>query len=162
MGGRWHLRALLVWLALMGAAYWGFDRYLAPKVVTTTAPASGQVEMPRSRDGHYYLKGSINGQPLVFLVDTGATSVAVSAAFARQAGLPRGYPLRFSTANGTTEGELVGGQTVEAGGLVVSNIDVGVGLQMEKPELALLGQSFLRHVDVLQSGDRLLLRRREP
>ncbi|HEY3433872.1 MAG TPA: TIGR02281 family clan AA aspartic protease [Rhodocyclaceae bacterium] len=162
MGGTWHFRALLLWLALMGAAYWAFDRYLSPKVATVSATTSGQVEIPRSRDGHYYLKGAINGQPLIFMVDTGASSVAVSTEFARQAKLPQGYPLNFSTANGTTRGELVSGQAVEAGGLTVSNIDVGVGIRMEKPDMALLGQSFLRHVDVLQSDDRLILRRRTP
>lgn len=160
MGSGWHFRALLVWLALMGAAYWGFERYLAPTVVTASAPASGQVVVPRSRDGHYYLKGSINGQPLVFMVDTGASAVAVSSAFARQARLPQGYPLRFNTANGSTEGELVSGQRVEAGGLTIANIDVVVGIQMERAELALLGQSFLRHVEVVQADDRLILRSR--
>ncbi|RTL48135.1 MAG: TIGR02281 family clan AA aspartic protease [Rhodocyclaceae bacterium] len=158
MGGAWHFRALLIWLAVLAVAYWGFDRYLAPKAVTTAAPASGQVDVPRSQDGHYYLKGAINGRPLIFMVDTGASSVAVSADFARAAGLPKGYPLRFSTANGSAEGELVSGQTVEAGGLTVSNIEVSVGIRMEQPDMALLGQSFLRHVEVVQSGDRLVLR----
>lgn len=158
MGGAWHFRALLIWLALLGAAYWGFDRYLSPQVAAVSA--TGEVTIPRSRDGHYYVAGSINGKPVTFLVDTGASSVAVSFEFARAAGLPRGYPLRFLTANGSTEGELVKGQTVEAGGLRLSNIDVGVGVRLDGPDHALLGQSFLRHVDVLQSGDRLVLRTR--
>lgn len=159
MGGAWHFRALLIWLALLGAAYWGFDHYLAPKVATVSA--AGEVTIPRSQDGHYYVSGSINGHPVTFLVDTGASTVAVSADFAREAGLPRGYPLRFETANGSTEGELVQNQAVEAGGLRVANIDVGVGIRLGAPNNALLGQSFLRHVDVLQSGDKLVLRARQ-
>lgn len=159
MGGAWHFRALLIWLALLGAAYWGFDQYLAPKVATVSA--AGEVTIPRASDGHYYVSGSINGHPVTFLVDTGASTVAVSADFAREAGLPRGYPLRFETANGSTEGELVQNQTVEAGGLRVANIDVGVGIRVGAPNSALLGQSYLRHVDVLQSGDRLVLRARQ-
>lgn len=158
MGGAWHFRALLIWLALLGVAYWGFDRFLAPKVATVSG--ADEVTIPRSRDGHYYVAGSINGHPLTFMVDTGASTVAVSADFARAANLPRGYPLRFQTAGGSTEGELVQNQTVEAGGLSLSNVDVGVGIRLDAPDHALLGQSFLRHVDVLQSGDRLVLKAR--
>lgn len=163
MGGAWHFRALLIWLALLGLAYWGFDHFLAPKVarVSVAGSATGEVTIPRSADGHYYVAGSINGRALTFLVDTGASTVAVSADFARNAGLPRGYPLRFETANGSTEGELVPNQTVEAGGLRVTNIDVGVGVRLGAPDSALLGQSFLRHVDVLQSGDQLVLKARQ-
>ena len=160
MGGRWHLRALLLWLALMAGAYWGFAHYLSPRVVTATLTPSGQVEIPRSRDGHYYLQGAINGQTLVFMVDTGASAVSVSAEFARRAGLPAGYPTRFETANGSRRGEVVAGQTVMAGGLTVAPIEVAVGLELERPDLALLGQSFLRHVTVIQDGDRLILRPR--
>jgi aspartyl protease family protein len=162
VGGGWHFRALLFWLALMAGVYLLIDRTMNPTVAVTATGKDGEVVVPRARDGHYYLRGSIQGQPIVFMVDTGASSVAVSAAFARRAGLPRGYPLRFSTANGSTEGELVSGQTVEAGGLRVSNIDVGVGINVGQDDMGLLGQSYLRHVEVLQADDRLILRRKAP
>ncbi|MGH8684378.1 MAG: retroviral-like aspartic protease family protein, partial [Nitrosospira sp.] len=70
-------------------------------------------------------------------------------------GLPGGMPASFSTANGTVMGEIVSGQTIEAGGIVVKGLSVGVGMA---GDMALLGQNFLRRVDVLQSDDKMVLR----
>lgn len=160
MNPGWHFRALTIWIAVMAALYFLFQDFLAPKVVDVSSMASGEVVIPRSTDGHYYLVGHINGQAVDFMVDTGATLVSVSTDLARAANLPSGYPTTFSTANGSHQGERVSGQTVEAAGLTVTNIEVGVGLDLGKPNQGLLGQSFLNHVDMIQSGDRLILRRR--
>lgn len=161
MNPQWHFRALLFWIALMSVLYFAFDTYLAPKVVKVSGPATGEIVIPRSGDGHYYLAGSINGQPVTFLIDTGATVVAISRQLAATAGVPRGEPTTFHSANGTQMGELVANQTVEAGGLVVSNIAVGVGVDLGKDDHALLGQNFLRRVSMIQRDDTLTLRVRQ-
>ena len=162
MNTRWHMRAFLFWIGLMALLYYAFDGYLAPKVVKVSGPTHGEIVIPRSRDGHYYLAGSINGQPVSFLVDTGASVVSISPRLARAAGLPAGYPTTFHSANGSHSGEMVPKQTVEAGGIVVSNIEVGVGIDLGRTDMALLGQNFLNRVDLNQSEDRLTLRiRRE-
>lgn len=158
MNSRWHFRALLIWLLLLAGVYLLFDKALAPKVAAVSTAGSGEVVIPQSRDGHYYLAGSINGKPITFMIDTGASSVAVSREFARSAGLPAGYPTTFSTANGTHQGEIVAHQTVEAGGISVSNIAIGVGLDMGRPDQGLLGQSFLNHVAVSQADGRMTLK----
>lgn len=160
MNPGWHYRALGIWIALMAVLYFLFQDYLAPKVVAVSTTANGEVVIPRSPDGHYYVAGSVNGRPVDFMVDTGATLVSVSAEFARAANLPSGYPTTFSTANGSHQGERVSNQTVDAGGLTVSNIEIGVGVDLGKPGRGLLGQSFLNHVEMIQSGDRLTLRQR--
>ena len=49
-----------------------------------------EVSLQRIRDGHYIANGSINGVPFVFLLDTGATDVAISTALARRLQLQRG------------------------------------------------------------------------
>jgi aspartyl protease family protein len=156
---RGHMAALAVWLAIFAGVYAFMDARLKPTVATLSpaGQARGEIEIPRSRDGHYYVQGSINGQPLVFMVDTGASMVSVGAASARAAGLPRGAPGEFVTAGGNVRGEIVPNQTVEAGGIRVGPLSVAVGVG---GDVALLGQNFLRHVDVLQSGDRMLLRLR--
>lgn len=158
MNQQWHFRALLIWIALLSVLYFTFDKYLAPKVVKVSGPSNGEVVIPRSGDGHYYLAGSINGQPVTFLIDTGASVVSISRQLSTAAGLPSGYPTTFHTANGSHNGELVANQTVEAGGLVVSNIEVGVGVDLGKADHALLGQNFLRRVSMIQRDDRLTLR----
>jgi aspartyl protease family protein len=154
-----HTGALVAWFALCGAFYVFFDSQQKPKVAVASGldQARGEIVIPRSRDGHYYVAGSIQGHPVTFMVDTGATTVVVAERFARKAGLPAGRRTRFETAGGTVSGETVSGMTVEAAGIEVSGISVGVGLQMDD-DVALLGQNFLRRVEMVQSGDQMILR----
>lgn len=154
-----HLLALAIWLAVFAGVYLFMDSRIKPTVAEAVgAGKSGEIVIPRSRDGHYYVAGSINGKPLVFVVDTGATTVSVDREFARAAGLPKGEAATFSTAGGVIGGEIVQNQTVEAGGIRVNDISISVGMRMNSGAPALLGQNFLRYVDVLQSGDRMVLR----
>lgn len=151
-----HVAALAIWIAISGAAYLYFDARQKPTIVTARADlAGGQVVIPRSRDGHYYIRGAIRGHAVDFMVDTGASIVSVSRAVARHANLPAGIPANFSTAGGTVTGEVVSGLIIEAGGIVVENLSVGVGIH---GEVGLLGQNFLRHLDVLQLEDKMVLR----
>ena len=151
-----HITALAIWIAISSVIYLYFDARQKPTFAIASAElASGEVVIPRSRDGHYYVRGTINGHPVDFMVDTGASTVSISRDIARNVDLPRGMPANFLTANGATMGEIVSRQTIEAGGIVLEGLSVGVGIQ---GDIALLGQNFLRKVDVLQSGDKMVLR----
>ena len=136
------------------------DAKMQPQVATVTSldMARGEIIIPRSRDGHYYVGGSINGRPLIFMVDTGASTVVVSADLAAKIGLTRGVATPFKTAGGTVWGETVSDQTIEAGGIQLKGLRVGVVMQMGQRDYALLGQNFLRHIDVIQSDDQMVLR----
>jgi len=109
-----------VWLGIAVAVYaalTGIVRSRQAQVLPVlTAP--GELQVPRDADGHFHILGSINGVPVRFLVDTGASLVTVSESFARRAGLQGGTPIVFQTANGALSGRVVGGAHVEAGGLV--------------------------------------------
>lgn len=155
-----HITALVLWLILFGAVYLFLDAKMQPQVATVTSldVARGEVVIQRSRDGHYYVGGAINGQPLTFMVDTGASTVVVSADLAVKIGLTRGEPTQFKTAGGMVWGETVSDQTVVAGGIQLKGLRVGVVMQMDQRGYALLGQNFLRHIDVIQSGDQMVLR----
>ena len=151
-----HFAALAIWLAFSGAAYLYFDARQQPTIVIAGADLTGgQVVIPRSRDGHYYVRGVIRGHAVDFMVDTGATTVSVSWTVARKAHLPAGIPASFSTAGGTVAGEIVSGQTVEAGGITVEGLSIGVGIH---GDIGLLGQNFLRNVDVLQLENKMILK----
>jgi aspartyl protease family protein len=155
---RWGPAAILAfWLLLGGGLYLAFQQYLQPKAVTVTA--QGDLVIPRHRDGHFYVEGSVNGQAIRFLVDTGASSVVVSREFARRARLPEGEPTTFHTANGRIEGRTVRGVAVKAGPLAVSSTTVGVGLIGSEADEGLLGQSFLSRFDMTVSRKQLVLRR---
>jgi aspartyl protease family protein len=153
-----RLRILLVWLCVMGILYVAAQQFLKPKPIVITA--SGELVIQRARDGHFRAPGSVNGRPVEFMVDTGASLVVVSEAFARQAGLAPGEPTTFSTANGNMPGFIVRNVAVSVGPVQVSGIRIGVGLLGLEPDEALLGQNFLSRFDVLLSKDQMILRKR--
>ena len=150
------LAIVLFWLALMGVLYAVMTQVLKPPPLVVSA--SGELTLSRARDGHFYAQGQIQGKPVTFLVDTGASLVVVSEAFAREAGLAQGSPTTFRTANGELPGRIVPGLTVAVGPASVSGTRVGVGLVGMDADVALLGQSFLSRFELVVSGDTLTLR----
>lgn len=156
------LALLAFWLLLAGALWWGFSWWEGRQraALEPYALGSGELVIPRQRDGHFYVRGEINHQPVNFLVDTGASSVAVSTRLARQARLPEGRPITVSTANGPRQARLVHDVPVKAGTLAHNDVSVTTGLDIGDDDSALLGQSFLRHFDVQIGAARMVLRPR--
>ncbi len=155
-----HLVAALFWVAIVIAGYFVIDHLSAPDPVVRSTQSGGyQIVVPVARDGHYYLEGAINGQPVTFLVDTGASYVSVGADVARRANLPQGVVGVFSTANGSVEGRIVKRQSVTADIFQISGISVAV--MPGQSQYGLLGQNFLRHFSVSQSDGKLVLRMRQ-
>lgn len=155
-----HLFWIAVWVGLVVAGYLVTERLMAPPpIARSLADGRQELVIPVSRDGHYYLDGAVNGVPLRFMIDTGASYVAVGVQFARSAGLPEGIPGYFSTANGRVEGRVVRNQTVKAGVFELSGLSVAV-MPAHGGE-GLLGQNFLRHFDVSQTGGTLRLHMRQ-
>lgn len=151
-----HVTALVIWLSIFSIAYLFFDNWHEPKIaVIQDSLAGSEVVIPRSRDGHYYVRGELNGHPVDFMVDTGASIVSVSHDLARAANLPTGKPASFSTAGGEVKGEIVSGQDIKVGSILAKGLSVSVGIH---GRIGLLGQNFLRRVEVIQSGDRMVLR----
>ncbi|SEJ33984.1 aspartyl protease family protein [Azotobacter beijerinckii] len=111
-------------------------------------PGKARLGVARGEGGHYWVAGAIGGQPVQFLVDTGATTVALSESQARRLGIDYrggGRPVRVSTANGTTQGWQVKLERVKVGALEVLGVEAVV-LQGDSPSTALLGMSFLNRV----------------
>ena len=146
------------WCIVMGVLYAGMSLYLQPRQATVLA--SGELVIQRARDGHFYTTGRIQGLEVKFLVDTGASLVTVSDAFARQAGLTGGTPTTFRTANGDRPGRVVEGANIAIGPVEARNIKVGVGLHGGAEDEALLGQSFLSKFDVTLGKDEMVLKPR--
>jgi len=68
---------------------------------------AGVIEIRRSADGHYHWPGRINGRQVDFLVDTGATGTAISAALARELKLAPLGQVHSNTAGGLVTGQVV-------------------------------------------------------
>ena len=151
-----------VWLAVAGVLYLVFEQIEQKRQASLKpyALSSGDLVIPRQRDGHFHVEGEVNRQPVRFLVDTGASHVSVSQALATQAGLPAGQSITLHTANGQRPGQLVRSVPVRAGHLVLNDASVTVGLTGMPPEQALLGQAFLKHFDVEIRRDEMVLRQR--
>ena len=151
-----HVGVLAFWLVVMGVVYLALDHTMKPKAAVVTA--SGELIIPRARDGHFYVEGKVNGRSITFMVDTGASTVVVSEAFASQAGLQGGEPTTFRTANGTMPGRTLRGIDVSAGPFSVSSVRVGVGLVGGPTDHGLLGQNFLGKFTMRISDKELVLR----
>lgn len=122
---------------------------------------AGQVEVPRARDGHFYLTLQVNGAPVDFVVDTGATDVVLTRADAARVGLDP-ERLRFSgtalTANGRVAIAPVRLDEVRLGHAV----DRRVRASVNAGELfqSLLGMSYLQRFERIEiARDRLILTR---
>jgi aspartyl protease family protein len=110
--------------------------------------------------GHFIAEGQVNGGPVRFLVDTGATSIALPAPDARRLGIDylkgrRGFT---QTAAGPAPVYIVRLDTVRVGGIELQQVDAIVieqGLS-----IALLGMSFLNRVEMKRDGATMTLTRR--
>tara|TARA_R110000868_G_scaffold39196_5_gene136641 strand:+ start:7942 stop:8589 length:648 start_codon:yes stop_codon:yes gene_type:complete len=118
-----------------------------------------QLSVAKGIGGHYWVAGSVNSQSIQFLVDTGATSVALNDEHARRLGIDYrvvGSPLQVSTASGTARGWRVTLDRVKIGELEVLGVDAVV-LEGSSPREALLGMSFLSRAGWKVEQDVLVL-----
>ncbi|MBA1275573.1 retropepsin-like aspartic protease family protein [Stutzerimonas azotifigens] len=112
------------------------------------APSRAQMSIAQGAGGHYWVAGSIDSQPVQFLVDTGASSVALNEAQARRLGIDyrvNGKPMVVSTASGTANAWRVHLSSVKIGPLEVLGVEAVV-IEGGSPTEALLGMSFLNRV----------------
>lgn len=112
------------------------------------------VQLKQDRDGHYYIKGIINGQKVNFLLDTGATSVSVPEHLAKELSMKRGRIVMLHTANGTVHGYDSYIETLSIGGIERRNVAAVISPGMTGDQI-LLGMSFLKRMSFTQA-DRVL------
>lgn len=115
-----------------------------------------------SNRGMYVTTGLINGLPVNLLVDTGASSVAMSMAHAKQLGINYRYTGKQSsarTASGVVSTWLVKLKSVKVGNIELHNVE-GAVVDGQGPSTILLGMSFLKHVKMQREGNLLQLQQR--
>lgn len=153
--------AWVVALALLVMLFNGIiERQANPNPNPIAEPSGGgvmQVVLRRNRAGHYVAGGRINGEPVRFMVDTGATDVALPLEVARRLGLPLRPGGVSMTANGEVRTWSTRLNSVDIGGLVLRNVRASVLPNMPGEDV-LLGMSYLKHLELLQRGDTLTLR----
>lgn len=143
---------LLFWLLFIAAGTWWFHGYVErqrnPNSHLAGAVGEGEpLVLERSRGGHFVATGRINGEPVEFLVDTGATYVALPREMAERLGVEPSGGAWFNTANGRVRGELTTLDEVSLGGYVARDVRGSISSGLEG-DTALLGMSFLNHFDI--------------
>lgn len=149
---------LLFWVLLMAVGTWwvhgGWQAMLHPNThILETAEPGKPLTLKRNRAGHYEAPGFINGQPVTFLLDTGATYVAVPANLADELGLEPGRSTWFNTANGRVEGALTHLDEVRLGAIHMADVQGSISPESEQ-DIVLLGMSFLGLLNIqMQEGE---------
>ncbi|MEN8205759.1 MAG: TIGR02281 family clan AA aspartic protease [Pseudomonadota bacterium] len=121
-----------------------------------------EVQVWRNTTGMYTTVGSINGLPVSFLVDTGATQVAMSGSQARRLGIDyhvTGRPAEVTTASGVERAWSVTLDSVKVGDLEVRNVSAVV-LDGALPKVTLLGMSYLGRMEITNDGRLMTLRKK--
>lgn len=127
----------------------------------SAASGGGRTILQADSGGHFVTTGAINGASVRFLVDTGATHVAMSSHEARRLGLNYlgGERGMTSTANGTVLTYRVKLDSVRVGDITLHTVD-GAVLEGTNPSIVLLGMSFLKRVEMQRDGDSMTLTKR--
>jgi aspartyl protease family protein len=125
---------------------------------TYKAAEKNTVHLSSKRGGHFVTPARINGRPVTVMVDTGATSVAMSKTEAIKLGIDyrKGTPITVSTANGLTQAYQVMLSSVSVGTVKVNNVEASI-TDGAFPQIILLGNSYLSKVQMTQENGVLIL-----
>jgi aspartyl protease family protein len=146
-------KAGLAWIAIFATLFAIFsfrfefigiwERVKADISGTAGQNISGEaIELRRQDDGHYWLTVNINGKPVRFMVDSGATLTAINATTAREAGVEAdGYPIILGTANGRIAAKRGVVRSLSVGPHSIENHQVVVSERFG--EVNVLGMNFL-------------------
>lgn len=133
----------------------------APASVGRAAASGGNsIALTADSHGHFFTQGSINNRPVQFMVDTGASVVAIGQGEADRLGLDyrNGRPVRLGTANGTTMGWAIRLPQLRVGDVMAYEVDAVV-TPAPMPAV-LLGNSYLSRFNMRRDGDQMLLIKR--
>lgn len=165
------VRNIAIWIAIAAVALLGYSYRddlagvalklrgeLFPAYAVSTTPHV--LTVTQSDDGHFYVMGAVNGAPVRFAIDTGATDVVLAPADAQRAGVDLAT-LKFTapteTANGVGYGAPYTVADFAVGPIRLSN--VAMAINQAPMSTSLLGMSFLRRLDSFEAhGDQLILK----
>jgi len=130
----------------------------ADPVVRSDGAGGSEVVLERNAQGHYVASGRINGLPVVFLLDTGATDVAIPEALADRLRLQRHSGGISQTANGPVAVWLTRLDEVSLGSIKLNDIRASILPSMPAGSPVLLGMSFLKKLEFTQRDRQLIVR----
>ncbi|MFD2164955.1 TIGR02281 family clan AA aspartic protease [Thalassotalea euphylliae] len=156
----------IAWVLGLGILVIIFQDVLDKQWNPNTSPDSAllssggaQVTLRQNRAGHYVTSGTINNEPVVFLLDTGATQVSIPAQVADRLYLQTSGQYPVNTANGTVIVYRTQIDTLTIGNIILQDVSAHINPGMLSDEI-LLGMSALKKVEFSQTGKQLILQQR--
>ena len=145
---------IILWLVLIGICTLVFTKVIKDKnnpnqqlQIQFSKNGNAQIVLKQNQQGHYMASGQINNKRVDFLVDTGATLVAVPEHLARELNLVKASEFESMTANGISRSFYTTINSIKLGAIEMNNVPASISLGMTFDEV-LLGMSFLRHFDI--------------
>jgi aspartyl protease family protein len=135
---------------------------LGQHVSSFSAPSQAEVKIWSDNNGMFFTKGSVNGLPVNFLVDTGASDVAMSVAQARRLGINyryKGTEGAADTAAGLTRTYSLKLKSVKVGDIVLRDVNALI-LEENTADYVLLGMSFLNRMEINNTGQVMTIRQK--
>jgi aspartyl protease family protein len=151
-----RIMAWLASLAMLGMLTVYFNGRIDPNRQLVVAPGA-ELTLKRSASGHYVFPGTINGHPVTFLLDTGATYVAIPARLGYDLGLATGMAQQTITANGVATAYATRVGELAFGPFVLRDLPASLNPGMTD-DVVLLGMNVLKQIEFTQRGDTLVLR----
>lgn len=153
----------LFWLGVLGMGTLFFNQWIEKRQNPNQQPNAtrhdgvNEVTLTRNRQHHYVASGLINGQPVTFLLDTGATQVAVPAHLADKLGLQAGAAVPIMTANGMVQARTTVIDTIKLGTIEWRDVPAHLNPGMRDNQI-LLGMSALKNVEFTHRDGTLTLK----
>ena len=116
-----------------------------------------EIVLERNAYGHYVASGTINDNEVVFLLDTGATQIAIPESLADDIGLVKKHPVIVKTANGNARAYRTRINSVGIGDIKLYDLSATILTNMPGKEI-LLGMNFLKHFEIIQKGKTLTIK----
>jgi aspartyl protease family protein len=154
---------IIAWLFAIGFLTYIFatleDEQLNPNSSPNSYRSQNSIEvmLERNKYGHYMVTGSVNQREVLFLIDTGATVVAVPGEIQQELGLISGSIHYSHTANGRAKAYATVIDSLQIGDITLSNVKASIIPNMQGREI-LLGMSVLKQLEFTQKGNQLTLR----
>lgn len=159
-GSHLVIGAIVVIMALMTLVFAKIMNYLEnpnQEITGKSTARYNEIRLTRNDYGHYVGNGRINGTRVFFMVDTGATGVAVPIRLAEKIGLKRGRAVTMITAKGPGTSYLTQIGSLSIGTVRFNNIRGFISQNTDDNDV-LLGMNVLKHLEIIQRGKIMILR----
>ena len=154
---------VVAWIIFLTILFAGFDYLISQRInpnqniVTTVNGPQKEIVLQRNSYGHYVSNGTINGHRVTFLLDTGASDIAIPESIANRIELSKGRSIVVKTANGNAKAYRTRLDSVAVGEIKLYDLNATILPNITGDEI-LLGMNFLKHFEITQKGRSLTIR----